>query len=127
MNEPKKEQSDAVESVVHTPGPWRAGIPQWKRGGPPYKIPINAPSGTVANVLSHEPVAWHPPEECDPRPNSDALLVAAAPELLELLRRSYLAMARDHWEDGETESELSDQINSRLTLLLGEHWRSLVE
>lgn len=76
-----------VHGLVHTPGPWTAGKPQWKRGGPPYKIPISGPSGTIANVLTHESIQWHPPEQRDLQPNGDAKLIAEAPEMFQVIER----------------------------------------
>ena len=39
---------------ARTQGEWRAGKPQWRRYGPPYKTPISSPNGTIANVLDHD-------------------------------------------------------------------------
>jgi hypothetical protein len=98
------------QSVVHTPGPWIAGKPQWKRYGPPYKIPISSASGTVANVLTHESIQWHPPEQCDPTPNGDAKIIALAPCMWQAiqgaLRISDLWRPSDdtpeeHWEEAK--------------------------
>lgn len=81
----------------HTPGPWFAGKPCWRRGGPPYKIPIHNEKGVVANVLTHESIEWYPPEKCDPQPNSDAKLIAAAPDMLAALKK--IAEYKCEWRD----------------------------
>lgn len=70
-----------------TPGPWQVGATQWRRYGPPYKIAITSPSGTVANVLTHEHIDWHNVDRSTLKPNMDAKVVAAAPKMLELLEK----------------------------------------
>jgi len=68
-----------------TPGPWSAGKPQWRRCGPPYKIPITCQEGVVANVISHDRVNWGNTRNL--RPSDDANLIAAAPKMLEVLEK----------------------------------------
>jgi hypothetical protein len=62
-------------TTSHTPGPWTAGPPAWFRGqrtSEDGKRPITAgPAGVVANVYGE----------------GNARLIAAAPELLDLVRR----------------------------------------
>jgi hypothetical protein len=105
--------SAPVQPVVHTPGPWTAGKPQWKRGGPPYKIPISGPSGTIANVLTHdakrregEPWVTSEPDE----PNGDAKIIALAPEMWQAIQgalriadlwRPSEDTPEEHWEEAK--------------------------
>ena len=89
----------SVDPIVHTPGPWAIGKPQWKRYGPPYKIPISGPNGTIANVLTHESIQWHPPEQSDPQPNGDAKIIALAPEMWQAIQGA-LRIA-DLWSPSE--------------------------
>jgi hypothetical protein len=105
----------SVQSVVHTPGPWTAGKPQWKRGGPPYKIPINSAGGTVANVLTHESIQWNPPEQCDPQPNGDARLIAAAPDMLKTLRACVA-----WFEDNDLDPCVLDDVKDAIKNATGE-------
>lgn len=70
--------------MSHTPPPWKAQRPAWRRDGPPYKSGITAgDKGTVANVIDHsylqtEHLVHRPRLE----PCPDAYLIAAAPSLL---------------------------------------------
>ena len=65
----------------HTPGPWR-----WDDGDCEDDMPrLMAPSGKVChfgNAMQYYPTEGKPPS------NSDARLIAAAPELLEALKQA---------------------------------------
>jgi hypothetical protein len=109
--------------IKHTPGPWRAGKPQWKRGTGPYKIPISSASGTIGNVLTHESIQWYPPEQCDPQPNADAKLIAAAPDMLRIIRTVYDGIHRGVGPmAGASDGEIGDIINDEMCGLLGNDW-----
>lgn len=48
--------------------------------------------------------------------------------LIDLVRRSYLTLTRPHWESGQTDTEVSELINVRMTEILGEDdWREMIE
>lgn len=75
-----------------TPGPWTVKPPAWRRGGPPYKTAIVADTGTIANVLTHAPrirfegdVMAGTLREIPIPPSANAVLISAAPDLLEAL------------------------------------------
>lgn len=93
----------------YTPGPWKAGEPQWRRYGPPYKIPISGPHGTIANVLTHESIQWYPLEQRDPQPNANAKLIAEAPEMFQVIKR----LAEPGWF-GESELKMLIQECRRI-------------
>jgi hypothetical protein len=118
MQSEKTLSSAPVHAVVHTPGPWTAGKPQWKRGGPPYKIPINAAGGTVANVLTHESIQWHPLEQRDPQPNGDAKIIALAPEMWQAIQGA-LRIA-DLWRPSDDTPEEHGEEAKALYMMLSQ-------
>ena len=98
-----------VHGIVITPGPWEV-VGDW--GGFSVRLPEMRPSG--AQVVAR----------CDRLANRehDATAIAALPDLLNLVARSYRALHRGEWEDGETESELCDRINDVMCDHFGNDW-----
>lgn len=116
--------------VVHTPGPWEVVEYGWEQGADTnFKGSVNAVSSgyedrpTRIASAGMFGISGRSVNEAA----ANAKLIAASPELFDLVVRCYRAIHRDEWEDGETESELMDRISDTMHSHFGETWRSLVE
>ncbi len=98
-------------AVVHTPGPWRQGGTTTLMLNQKCRE-IVSDDGKIGLVFGIE----------DADNKANAQLMAAAPELAALVRRAYLTLARPHWSVGESDGELSEHINDRMSDLFGNNW-----
>lgn len=112
-----------TEPRLHTEGPWKIGKAQWKRGGPPYKIPITGGAGgVICNVLIHESFQGDARNPIMPGPNANAALIARAPELAARVEELTEDIA-DHKQIIEDKRERNKELrahNARLRGLLRE-------
>jgi hypothetical protein len=69
-------------------------------------------------VLTHETIQWHPADQCNPQPNANAKLIAAAPDLLAALiaAEDELQRLRHCLDAAVTELDLSvvDKVRSAI-------------
>ena len=42
--------------------------------------------------------------------------------MIDLIRRAYIVLHKPHWEQGETDDELSEAINNVMSDMLGNDW-----
>ena len=108
--------------MKNTPGPW--GIEQTTNRG--YVGPLSA-DGKLKHVVTYIGTGEQLSPESLAERQANLQLLAAAPDMLSLVVRCYRALHRDEWEDGETESELTERINDIMHNNFGEAWQQLVD
>lgn len=102
----------------HTPGPWKVS-----RRFDVYQDIGYAAGGTyIGTTRGNKPL----PASVQRVDEANAKLIAAAPDMKELLVRCYNAIHRQQWQDGETESELSERINDLMDQHFGMDWHEAV-
>lgn len=122
MQPEKAAMSAPVHAVVITPGPWQV-CGASDKNCPCGLIWSTAADCVVATSVSRDNESVTCGEGVDrEQANRNGLAIASVPELLELVARSYRALHREEWEDGETESELSDRINDVMCNHFGNDW-----
>lgn len=106
MNE--NTETAPVDAIVHTPGPWRADF-----------FLVTQADGRNLEICHTGIIGRNKPSV---QAEADAKLIAAAPELLDLVTRSYRALHRGGWEEGETAAELGNRINDVMSNHFGDDW-----
>jgi ribosomal protein S18 acetylase RimI-like enzyme len=80
----------------HTPGPWTIEVWEYAMGNPPQReLAVQTESNRIA-VIDWDQGQDNPYTIKDNEARSNALLIAAAPELLEAAKRA-LGLIRDTW------------------------------
>ena len=98
---------------MYTPGPWRVG--QTNHGG--CRIYSDSHEHAIARTYGHDLNGIGVCSLTGPENKADALLIAAAPELLAALElMMFDAQGVDIYESGASQAELDDRVECGRTL-----------
>lgn len=103
--------ADKTQPIVHTPGPWVVSP------GHHFAVGTKTTACPIVNWMGFDDSFRQREEHL-----ANAKLIAASPDMLELVRRAYKALHRGQWEEGETDAELSSRIADVMGSHFGDNW-----